>query len=282
MPRQTEFDQLDILGVTVDAASNEEAIDYICRRAAAGQPPMYVAKPYVEFVDRAYHRPQLQELINGAELTIPDGVALCWAATYLYAGKRSVWRFWLTLFQIVLAPDQLRWPLPDRAAGITFTLPLLKTAAKQGLRVYLVGEPAGSSIEHTAEVVARRVPDLTIAGTHSGRDTAKPAGEVGEGWLAEVAGDILAARADLILVGVGFPLQERVCRYLATHTEHGVYIGEGGTFDYEQFGGRRPKAPAAWQRIGLEWLWRLVQEPSRARRQLAIPRFIYRVWQARA
>jgi N-acetylglucosaminyldiphosphoundecaprenol N-acetyl-beta-D-mannosaminyltransferase len=80
---------------------------------------------------------------------------------------------------------------------------------------------------------------------------------------------------------MGFPVQERVCTYLSEHSSHGVFIGEGGTFDYERFGGQRPKAPSWIQRIGLEWLWRLVLEPRRLGRQLAIPRFIYRIWRDR-
>ena len=80
---------------------------------------------------------------------------------------------------------------------------------------------------------------------------------------------------------MGFPLQEQVCAYLASHIGHGVFIGEGGTFDYEQFGGARPKAPATMQKLGLEWLWRLGLEPRRIVRQLAIPRFIYRIWRTR-
>ena len=89
------------------------------------------------------------------------------------------------------------------------------------------------------------------------------------------------AKADLVLVGMGFPLQERVCAYLATHSDHGVFVGEGGTFDYERFGGQRAKAPAWIQRVGLEWFWRLLLEPSRVIRQLAVPRFIYRIWRGR-
>jgi N-acetylglucosaminyldiphosphoundecaprenol N-acetyl-beta-D-mannosaminyltransferase len=279
--KQTAFDKLDLLGVEIDAISNADAITYICTHAAPGQPPIYVTKPYVEFLDRAYHRPELQELINEAELTLPDGVALTWAAAYLYAGKRSAWRFWKTLFQIVLAPDELRWPLPDRAAGTNFTWPLLQEAARQHLRVFLVGSPKNSSIDHTATTLIAAIPNLKIAGTHTGRDTASPVGEISDQWLASLAASTSAAKPDLILVGMGFPLQEQACAYLKTHCQHGVFIGEGGTFDYEQFGGQRAKAPAWVQRIGLEWLWRLLLEPRRIIRQLAIPRFIYRIWRYR-
>jgi len=102
---------------------------------------------------------------------------------------------------------------------------------------------------------------------------------VGGDWLAATAARVREAEADLVLVGMGFPLQEHVCARLAARLGHGLLIGEGGTFDYDSFGGRRRKAPSAFSRIGLEWLWRLAQEPWRLKRQLAIPRFIYRIWQ---
>jgi N-acetylglucosaminyldiphosphoundecaprenol N-acetyl-beta-D-mannosaminyltransferase len=281
MSKQTTFDKVGLLGIDVDAAANADAISYICVRAAPGQPACYVTKPYVEFLDRAYHRPGLQDLVNGAELTLADGIALVWAAHYLYAGPRSLARFWATLFKIVLAPGSLHWPLSDRTAGINFTRPLLEQAAAKGLRVYLIASPKGSTVEHAAEHLTATIPGLTIVGTRSGRDLTMPRGQVSNDWLEATATAVTAAAPDLILVGMGFPLQETVCAYLAAHTKHGVFIGEGGTFDYEAFGGRRRKAPAAVQRLGLEWLWRLALEPRRLRRQLAIPRFIWRIWRDR-
>jgi N-acetylglucosaminyldiphosphoundecaprenol N-acetyl-beta-D-mannosaminyltransferase len=68
---------------------------------------------------------------------------------------------------------------------------------------------------------------------------------------------------------------------LSKHSAHGVFIGEGGTFDFESFGGERKRAPQWVQRVGLEWLWRLILQPGRILRQLAVPRFIYRVWHGR-
>jgi N-acetylglucosaminyldiphosphoundecaprenol N-acetyl-beta-D-mannosaminyltransferase len=281
MSNQTAFDKLALLGVEIDAISNIEAIEYICEHAKPGQPACYVVKPYVEFLDRAARDEELRDLLDGAELALPDGVALTWAAAYLYAGKRSAWRFWLTLSQIILAPNQLRWPLPDRTAGINFTWPLLEEAQRRGLRLFLVGDPKTAQIGHTAHTLAEAFPKLTIVGTHTGRDRSEKPGRVGSGWLSELNQAVAEAKPDIILVGMGFPLQERVCAYLAGHSTHGVFIGEGGTFDYEKFGGLRPKAPAWLSRIGLEWLWRLLLEPRRIFRQLSIPRFIYRIWRGR-
>jgi N-acetylglucosaminyldiphosphoundecaprenol N-acetyl-beta-D-mannosaminyltransferase len=281
MSKQQHFDKLDLLGISVDAVTSTEAVTYICQHAKEHREASYVVKPYVEFLDRAYQNPELQDLLNEAELSVPDGVALTWAAAYLYAGKRSGWRFWKTLFQIVLDPDALRWPIIERAAGINFTWPLLEEASRQNLRVYLVGSPKSNSIDHTAATLTKAIPDLNIVGTHSGRDDTQRSSEVSHHWLVELNEAILSLKPDLILVGMGFPLQERVCSYLAGHNPGGVFIGEGGTFDYELFGGSRSKAPEWAQRAGLEWFWRLILEPRRLSRQLAIPRFIFRIWKSR-
>jgi len=277
-----DVDRVSILGTNIDAITIDAAIAHITEIAAdPGSTARYVIKPYVEFLDRAATRPVLQDLLNGAYLSLPDGVAAIWAAHYLYAGPHGVWRFWRTLTQIILAPSALNWPLPERIAGINFTLPLLELAARKQLRIYLMGRPSTQDITHTAVTLTRSISGLNIVGTHSGRDRLAAAGTVTDGWINQAAQDIAACQPDIILVGMGFPLQEQVIAKLCDQVPHGIFIGEGGTFDFEAFGGSRPKAPARVQRLGLEWLWRLFLEPKRLRRQLAVPRFIWRVWQSR-
>ncbi len=282
MSRQNNFDKVPILGVEIDALTIEQAITYILDRAGNfKQPAGYVVKPYVEFMDAAANNPTLKHILNNAELTLADGVALIWAAHYLYAGPHSAWRFWRSLFEIVLAPKTLEWPLPERIAGINLTWPLLEAAAKRDIAVFLIGKESRKDIESTANVVRRQLPKLRIVGTFSGRDPARPLGEVSEAWITEALTAITGAKPDLILVGMGFPLQEQVMSRLTPQLDHGMLIGEGGTFDYEQFGGKRKKAPRIMQRLGLEWFWRLLLQPQRIRRQLAIPRFIWRIWRVR-
>lgn len=282
MSRQKLHDKVDILGVSVDVMYLAEAVKYICDYAGdKSRPAGYVIKPYVEFLDRAAGNPQLAGLLNGAELSIADGVAVLWAANYLYAGPRTAIRFFQTLSQIVFAPAELAWPVPERAAGTNFTWPLLRAAASDHLRVYIIGKETAADIDHVARVISAAIPEIVIAGTLSGRDQSSPRGQVSDDWLDQTAERLAAAQPDIILVGLGFPLQEGVCAELAGRLEHGLLIGEGGTFDYDSFGGTRRKAPAALQRVGLEWLWRLILEPRRLVRQLAIPRFINKVWKSR-
>jgi N-acetylglucosaminyldiphosphoundecaprenol N-acetyl-beta-D-mannosaminyltransferase len=281
MSKQTRLDKVKLLGVEVDAFSIDSAVKYICDLAQQKRGAAYVVKPYVEFLDRADHDAEIRRLLNDADLSLADGVALLWAAHYLFAGPRTFLRFWTTLCQIPLAPGALRWPLPDRMSGTNFTWPLLEAAGSRRLRLLLIGKPSQMEIDAVGRIIINRAPGLTIAGTLPGFDAQARAGQVTEGWLAETTGKVRSADPDLVLVGMGFPLQEKVCAYLAQRLPRGVFIGEGGTFDYESFGGTRRKAPGWIQRTGTEWLWRLAIEPSRLRRQMAVPRFMMRIWQTR-
>jgi N-acetylglucosaminyldiphosphoundecaprenol N-acetyl-beta-D-mannosaminyltransferase len=262
--------------VTID-----EAIQFVIDRSATGQPAGYVVKPYVEFLDRSYTDLEIQNLLNQADLALADGIAILWAATFLYAGPRTWWRFLKTLAQIMVQPTELLWPLPARAAGITFTLPLLAAASHHHRRLFLVGSPKHQSIAQTATTLTSQYPNLAIVGTHTGTDPESPDGHPTRRWLEQLGQIITESQADIILIGTGFPRQEQTAAYLCQRLSHGVAIGEGGTFDYAQFGGKTRRAPSLLQRLGLEWLWRLLQAPSRIQRQLAIPRFIYRVWKSR-
>ncbi|HSX02480.1 MAG TPA: WecB/TagA/CpsF family glycosyltransferase [Candidatus Saccharimonadia bacterium] len=281
MSRQTEYPKYFLLGVEVDALTIEQAISYIIDRATnPAQPACYVVKPYVEFMDRAANNAALRQILNQAELALPDGIALLWAAAYWYNGRRSWARFWRSLSAIILAPQTLRQPLPERFGGISFTWPLLQAAAQRRASVFLIGKESPAAAEALAEHLRRQLPGLDIIGALSGHDPGRPAGQVSEHWIQNTLQALQQAQPDIVLVGMGFPLQEHVISRFAPQLSHGVLIGEGGTFDYEQFGGHRRKAPPTMQRLGLEWLWRLLLEPRRFRRQLAIPRFIWRVWRS--
>ena len=266
--------RVDILGVPVDALTVAEAVDLVALRAAdRTSPACYATKPYVEFLDRAAVDPEVRTLLQGAEWSLPDGVALQWAAAYL-DGPPGLGRLLGLLAAIVVRPEAVARVLPERFAGVSFTLPLLERCGRDGLEVHLVGSPKAQSIEATARHLRERVPGLIITGTSPGRSD-------------ESAQDVLtvrlrAERPDVVLVGMGFPRQERVMARLAASLDHGVLIGEGGTFDFIEFGGATRRAPHILRRAGLEWLWRLWLEPSRWRRQLAIPRFVVRVWRASA
>ena len=258
-----------LLGVPVDPLSLAEAVDRITERAAdPGSAACYVVKPYVEFFGpRA--AADVRAIFEGAWLSLADGVAVQWAAAYEERRRHRPVDLLSSLAAIVLRPRSVSRVVPERVAGATLTLALLESCRARGLGVFLIGTPKHNPISHTARHLERALPGLRVVGTAPGRpERARD---------ARLLGELRRCRPDLILVGMGFPVQERLMARLAPQLAHGVWIGEGGSFDFRELGGGIRRAPEPLRRLGLEWSWRLLREPWRLRRQLAIPRFVLAV-----
>ena len=112
---------------------------------------------------------------------------------------------------------------------------------RAGLGIFLIGSPKHNPITHTARHLERALPGLRVLGTAPGR--VDPAGD------AELLGDLRRCRPDIILVGLGFPAQERLMARLAPRLDHGVLVGEGGSFDYRELGGGIRRAPGRSRRL---------------------------------
>ncbi|MGA2282654.1 MAG: WecB/TagA/CpsF family glycosyltransferase [Candidatus Dormibacteria bacterium] len=258
-----------VLGVPVDPLTVAEAVTRIAERAAdPTSAPAYVIKPYVEFFGRRADS-AVRRIFEGAWLSLADGVAVQWAAAYARRRQHRPADLLPSLAAIVLRPATVSAVVPERVAGVTLTLALLERCREQGLGVFLIGSPKHNPITRTARHLERALPGLRVLGTAPGR--VDPAGD------AELLGALRRRRPDIILVGLGFPAQERLMARLAPRLDHGVLVGEGGSFDYRELGGDIRRAPGAIRRLGLEWLWRLLREPWRLRRQLAIPQFVLAV-----
>lgn len=153
--------------------------------------------------------------------------------------------------------------LRERVTGVELIEHLCARAVKDGISLYLLGGAFGIA-EQAANRLRGRYPGLPIVGTHDGyfRDDESPA----------IAASIRASGAQLLFAGLGFPRQEFwLARYLRD-TGCGAGIGVGGSFDVVSGNVRR--APDRWRKAHLEWLYRLVTEPRRWRRQLALPQFV--------
>lgn len=274
----------DILGVQVDSCTIAESIELIAKRTQ--QPgASYVTKPYVEFFDKAHNDKQIMVTLNSGYLSLPDGVSTQWAAQYLYGGRRWWGRaLWLAA-QIILRPSAIKKAIPQKFGGADFTWQLLEYCSKHNLKVYLIGSPKSGSIATTTAAILRRLPKLSIVGTRPGElsglrgDALLQALRQKKPVAGELLEDLKLKQPDVVLVGLGFPIQELLMHQLAAELKNGVLIGEGGTFDYDSFGGIRKRAPQWMRQIGIEWLWRLTLEPTRIDRQRSIPRFMWRIYQ---
>ncbi|HVE80735.1 MAG TPA: WecB/TagA/CpsF family glycosyltransferase [Candidatus Dormibacteraeota bacterium] len=281
MSAQKVFKKYKIFGVEVDAVNMAEAIDHLTHIAHRPKSkPCYVVKPYVEFLDLAKRSKEVRLLLNNAEMCLPDGVSVQWAGRYIFGIKPKNWRrFVISAASIMFKPKSIAKPFPEKFGGVNFTWPLLRACRDQNLKVFLIGSPRHNDISQTARIIRRALPDIKIVGTMAGKIDGLQGKELLQALRKEKISKsfierIEKAEPDMIFVGMGFPLQEYVMAYLAAHLKHGVLVGEGGSFDYESFGGKYRRTPSFFQKVGLEWLWRLTLEPSRYKRQLAIPRFM--------
>jgi N-acetylglucosaminyldiphosphoundecaprenol N-acetyl-beta-D-mannosaminyltransferase len=145
-----------------------------------------------------------------------------------------------------------------------------EAAAESGWRLFLLGAGRGVA-ERTAQVLQARQPQLRIVGIYEG----SPAGTE----AAEISARIRAATPDVLFVAYGAPAQDLWIACYGRTLGVPVMMGVGGAFDH--IAGVRRRAPRWIQRIHLEWLFRLVTQPWRWRRQLALPRFGWAVWQQR-
>ncbi len=204
--------------------------------------PHQIATVNPEFVMLARRDREFGEVLEGADLCMPDGIGLLWAAR------------------------RLGQALPERVTGSDGLPIIAQEAAKQGWRLYLLGAAPGVAGQ-AAAVLAARFEGLSVAGTFAGSpsDADAPA----------LVARIRAAAPQILFVAFGAPAQDLWIHRYKAELAVPVMLGVGGAFDH--LAGVRRRAPRWVQRLNLEWLFRLITQPWRWRRQLALPEFAWLV-----
>ena len=253
------FPSVDILGVRIHRVNfaqtltqialwigEDRATQYAIRNTQYGsQPPPHssrithqVCTVNPEFVMEARRDPAFAAVLGRVDLCAPDGVGILWAGRLL--GQ----------------------PFAERVTGSDGIYRICEQAAGQGWRVFLLGAGPGVA-EQAAERLTERYPGLQVAGTFSG----SPADI---GWL-EIQQRLATAQADVLFVAFGHPRQDFWIDKHRHELPVAVALGVGGAFDF--VAGVTKRAPLWMQRLGLEWLHRLVVEPWRWRRMRVLPVF---------
>lgn len=232
---------LEILGCRVDDVDLAEATARILAYARDGGSHRVVTLG-TEMIVHALHDSAYRSAVNDADLRVADTIGVV-VASRLYGA-----------------------PLRGRVAGIELLERLCERAAREGLPIYLLGAAPGVA-EEAGAALASRHPGLRVAGTRDGYFTPEQA--------PEVAAAIRASGARILFAALGFPKQEFFLADWLNASGAGAGMGVGGSFDV--LAGRLPRAPEAFRRLGLEWLYRLLREPRRWRRQLALPLFVWLV-----
>ncbi|NUU60902.1 WecB/TagA/CpsF family glycosyltransferase [Paenibacillus sp. JW14] len=216
-------------------------VSYLTEAVQSRKPHQVItANPIM--VMAALDDPGYMKIMQSAELVVPDGTGVVWAANYCHQ------------------------PVAERVAGFDLLHELLHAGEKYNWKVYLLGSTP-EVIQETASRLKSRFPGIVIVGYRDGFF-----------GLAEddgVIADILEAAPDMLFVARGADSQEPWIAKYKSRLAVPIMMGVGGSFDV--ISGKSRRAPVAFQKMRIEWLYRLLKEPTRYKRMLALPKFAIKV-----
>ena len=225
--------KINVLGVQFDNLTPDEAVQRGIDMMNEGG-FHYVVTPNPEFVLAAEKDEEFRAVLNGANLVIPDGIGVIYSAKLLGT------------------------PLKGRVPGIDFSAGMLAHMDKVGGRVFLLGAKPGIA-EEAGRRISQQFPNLVICGTH-------------DGYFKEdepVVAQIRQAQADLLFVCLGAPRQEKFMARWGKELGVKLAMGLGGSLDV--YAGAVERAPERWQKLNMEWAYRLMKEPKRIGRMAKLP-----------
>lgn len=214
-----------MFGLHIDALTLEETALLAHQMAKSGRPHQHVVVNAAKIV-AAYKDDRLARIIDSCDLTSADGMSVVWASALL--GRR----------------------LPERVPGIDLMVRLLELASEDGSSVYLLGAER-EVVEPLAARLREAYKGLHVVGARDGYWTDDE----------EVVADVRRAHPEYLFLGIPSPRKEFWLRQWLPELGAGLVMGVGGSFDV--LAGLRRRAPRWVQRCGLEWTWRLCQEPRR-------------------
>lgn len=228
--------KIEVMGVRFDNVTMADALEK-AKEILRGEKTCYCVTPNAEMVYEAMQDSSFCDLLNRADLVLPDGAG------------------------VVMGAEILGTPLKEKVAGIDFAGNLCGVLAETGHKLYLLGSKPGVA-EQAGEKLKEKYPGLTICGTADGYFKDE----------AAVVEKVNAAGADVLFVCLGAPKQEK---FMARHQDDlnvKLMIGLGGSLD--GFAGNVKRAPQWMINAKLEWFYRLVKEPKRLGRMMRLPKFV--------
>ncbi len=230
-----------VMGVPFDVIKMEEASDRIMKFFEDGGCHI-ICTPNPEIVMAAQEDQMLMNILKAADMVVPDGIGVVWASKF----------------------NKVK--IEERVAGYDLCHSVFKKMAKEGKTVYFFGGAPG--IAHkAAEKMMKQYSGLKVVGTRNGYFSANDE--------KEIIREIHKLSPDLLLVGIGSPKQEKWIYENLRFTGAKAAIGVGGSFDV--MAGSVKRAPKIFQKLGLEWFYRLLCQPTRIGRMMKLPKFAIKV-----
>jgi len=232
--------RISIMGVPFLHITQQGFVELLDKRAEQKE-KTFVITANPEIVMKAVEDPEFMEITQQATYICADGIG------------------------VVKAAKMLGDELPERVTGYDTMVKLLEVANKKHYKVFLLGAKK-ETLDSTVKKMNATYPHVDIVGYHDGYF------DWNNNDIAEKAATL---KPDLIFVALGAPRQEKWIIENMNKFSHGVFMGLGGSFD--TFSGTVKRAPVIWQKMNLEWLYRLLKQPSRFGRMLVLPKFMLKV-----
>lgn len=230
-----------VLGVPFDVVTMAEAVEKTKKMLADGG-QHFICTPNPEIVMEARQDKELMAILREADMVVPDGIGVVWASKY----------------------SETR--LTERVAGYDLTQNLMAELAATGHTFYFFGGAPGVA-STAARKMMKKYPGLQVVGIHNGYFDEKEE--------KRIIQDIKTKSPSILLVGLGAPKQEKWIYDNLRLIGAKVAIGVGGSFDV--MAGNVKRAPKVFQKLGLEWFYRLITQPTRWKRMLRLPKFMLTV-----
>jgi N-acetylglucosaminyldiphosphoundecaprenol N-acetyl-beta-D-mannosaminyltransferase len=241
---EVEMSKVDIRGVQFDNVTMNEAVE-ICEGFVKDGRQGVVFTPNSEIVQMTLENPEFANIVNSADLIIPDGAG------------------------VILASKILKKSLREKVAGIELAERLVSRSGMSGMKFFFYGSSPdaadGKSVAEAArEKLLEKYPDAHIVGTAHGY--------IKEDGMDALIEQINSSGADALFVCLGVPKQENWIANNRTRLNPNLIIGLGGSLDV--FAGTVKRAPEIFIKLNLEWFYRLIKEPRRIGRMMNIPKFL--------
>lgn len=243
------MEKVRIFGVEIQNTRLEDVVLKL-EEYLKGESLRTIYTPNTEIVMAAKEDRELRDLINKGDIVIPDGIGL------IYGSRIK------------------KKPLKERVTGFDTSMKLLDIANKNSYSIYLLGGKDGIA-KGAAERINRDYPNIKVSGFHHGFFKGSHLGLQDQPEEERIIEEINNTNPDIIFVGFGFPKQELWIDSNKDRIRGRVIIGNGGVMDI--LAGNAKRAPEIFIKLGLEWFYRLMQNPSRIKRQMALPMFLINV-----
>lgn len=233
--------KVTILSLPFDNMTKNEFLnEFITRIKQKKKTSIVTANP--EIVMYAKEHPNYMRILKNNDYVVPDGIG------------------------IIKGAALLKTPIVERVPGIELMLELLKAAESNNFSVYFIGATQ-EVIEKLVEQIHHQYPSLSISGYQNGYFDSKE---------ESVIDQVIEKKPDIVFAALGYPKQEKWIEHYMNKAEEGLVMGVGGSFDV--LSGTTKRAPDFFLTHNIEWLYRLLKQPSRIGRMMALPKFLFEVY----